>query len=123
MTEKCIELLDNAYSVLSVTAQSLQEGKIQVGHLRKIISQRENILRLVEAVLAKTSAKNELAMHVLERVLEVRAKELQMCDQYLNQAVMLMSFCKQVKAGMQFILNLMLAKYKRRNIKIVAHIK
>ncbi|XP_041354620.1 E3 ubiquitin-protein ligase rnf213-alpha-like [Gigantopelta aegis] len=100
LTRECIELLTIANSLLSLTTQTILEGSICVGNLKNILSQKENILKLVEAAEANFSdpSANKTDIHHLNRVLEVREKELQYCDQYLKHADVLMSCCAHLRA-------------------------
>ena len=71
-----------------------------MGNLRKILSEKENILNLVQATeknLSDTSVKMD--ENHLKRVLEAREKELKACDHYLQQILMLMGFCAHLTAG------------------------
>ena len=101
LTDTCMNILCKASDFLTQMVHNVLQGTIAVGNLRKVLNQKENILRLVEAAEANLTDPSATKTNLdhLKKVLEARAKELNAFEKYLNQAEYLMSFCAHLSKG------------------------
>ncbi|XP_041354575.1 E3 ubiquitin-protein ligase rnf213-alpha-like [Gigantopelta aegis] len=95
LTDNCLDLLCKASDFLSLTVKNVLKGTIEVGSLKKVLLQKENILRLVVASEANytDASATKTDVDYLRNVLEARGRELTACEEYLHQTDCLMSFC------------------------------